>query len=137
MCKSRWTPAQLEHIFAVRATGPNVCNGFKPQRVHDNVFFGKFKNIIKLLYESKNSVSLCNDVIFNLSSRVPADVRDFVSNWLLKSLPALQAAPDDVTAFNTIIPRIVSSRAELAPYIDYLTQAVEQSQSHVSDSSTE
>lgn len=124
--QSRFTPAQRRRLgvnIEQSETFIGLCGDDK--HVLDNVFFGKFKEIISTIYHSDNPVSLCNDVVLGLSESVSADVKQFVNNWLLKSIPSIQSAPDDETAFNTLIPRIVGTQSELAPYIDHISSMVE------------
>lgn len=92
-----------------------------------NAFYGKFRNFINLLYSSDNPVSLCNDAILS-ATNLPDDAKEFVQNWLMRSLPAIQGAPDADTAFDTIVSSRITTRGELEPYIDKLTSIVESSQ---------
>lgn len=89
----------------------------------DALVKGQFKNVIDVLFSSTDG-SLDSNPASLVSENAPECVRIFAQNFLLKEVPAARCAPDDATAFDLLIPRSVSSRAELAPYVDFLTQEV-------------
>lgn len=121
--KSRYTRAQLAHCGVLIEQSDNFY-GIPGVEGLDDLFYGRFRDIIRTIFSSENSVSLCNDIIFGISESAPPDVVSFVNNWLLKSLPVIQSAPDDDTAFEMLIPRSVGSRAELAPYIERVSDYI-------------
>lgn len=107
----------------------NLSNyvGFIPStedRGLSSLFYGKFKSIISAIYHSDNPVDLCSAIGLSLSEHVSPDVQSFVSNFLLKAIPAVKGAPDDETAFNTIIPRDCYTRSRIAPYLDRINEFI-------------
>lgn len=120
---SRYTPEQLRHLHVNLEQNAAFTTMARPSSecAYDDIFYGKFKSIIRILYQSQNPVSLCNDVIESLSESVSPDVANFVNNWLRKSFPVIQGCPDDDVAFDMIVPRSVQSVEELRPYIETLT----------------
>lgn len=100
----------------------------------DSIAYGKFKNIINVIYHSDNPVSLCNDVVFNLGENVPSDVKSFIQNWLLRVVPKSPGSKDDNLAFDTLIPRDVRTISELSPYLDKISDVITSSQSNVNPS---
>lgn len=120
-----FTDAELLHMGVnLEQNKARVC---LRTNVRSNLAYGKFENIIRLIYSSPNSVSLCNDVVNQLSENVPPDVRTFINNFLLKEVPKLNGCSDDNTAFESIIPRNVRTLNELSPYLDNLHSLIQSS----------
>lgn len=97
-----YTKEQLIHLHinpSVSLSSQRFCHDSETKFIDT-----KFKDILNVIYSSENSVSLCNDFIFNLSENVPSDVLSFVQNWLLKAIEPLPSAPNDELAFASIIP---------------------------------
>lgn len=120
-----YSSSQLLHLNINPAHNAAVCN-LANCSVDDTLSrsFGKFKDVLKILFDSRDG-SLCNDYMNYITENAPDDVKLFVQNFLMRPIMALPSAPDDETAFATIIPRLVSSAAEFQPYIDYLSQSFE------------
>lgn len=117
--------SQLLHLNIDPVCNSCVCN-LATRSVDDtlSLSFGKFKDVLKVLFDSRDG-SLCNDYMDYITENAPDDVKLFVQNFLMRPLQALPSAPDDDTAFDTIIPRLMSSPAEFQPYVDYLNQSLE------------
>lgn len=124
--KSRYTKAQLAHCGVLIEQSDNF-DGIPgvPDSLYDEMFLGKFRDIVRTIYTSENPVSLCNNVVFGLSENCSSDVVAFVNNWLLKSVPAIKSAPDDETAFKMLIPRSAGSLSEIAPYVDFISSFID------------
>lgn len=120
-----YSTSQLLHLHIDPVVNSRLCN-LATCSVDDTLSrsFGKFKDILKVLFDSRDG-SLCNDYMDYITENAPDDVKLFVQNFLMRPLQALPSAPDDDTAFDTIIPRLLSSPAEFQPYIDYLNQSLE------------
>ena len=84
---------------------------------------GKFANVIDAIFTSTDG-SLDNVLAMSVSEHAPQSVQTFIRNVLMCDVQAVQAAPDDETAFDTLIPRSAQSSAEIAPYLDSLRQIV-------------
>lgn len=100
------------------------------------LFYGKFKSIISTIYHSENPVDLCSAIGLSLSEHVSPDVQAFINNFLLKAIPVVKGAPDDETAFNTIIPRDCYTRSRIAPYLDRINEFIK-SETNASTDSTD
>lgn len=86
----------------------------------DNPFIDRFREVIRILYS--NNKGLYPDFSGYLNRPdTPQLVKDFVSNVLMVELPSMPSAPDDDTAFNSIIPR-ASTISEYRYQIENLVQ---------------
>lgn len=99
--------------------------------VIEKIVKGEFKNIIDVLYSSKDG-SLDNDLDRYISrDSVNPSVRSFVESVLKCNVSSLMSAPDDDTAFDMIIPRSAQTESELRPYLGYLKNQVRQHREQV------
>lgn len=60
----------------------------------------------------------------SISENAPQAVRSFVQNCLMVEMPDVRSAPDDETAFNTLIPRSAQALPELQPYLESIQEMV-------------
>lgn len=128
---SRYTDNMLRHLglnpeSRKYASGPRgealteLCKS-----AHDAVV-GKFENILRLLYTSDTG-SLENNLQEFMTASTPQIVKDFVQQVLMADIPSMRAAPDDETAFATIIPREFQTYAEFTPYAEHIKEFISQS----------
>lgn len=82
----------------------------------------KFKNIINLIYSRSNTVSLGYENIILATESTSPDVKSFIDNWLLKTVPSLPSASNDDIAFASIIPRDKMDYVSLSQYGDSLLE---------------
>lgn len=126
----RYTSEQLREI-GVNLNFNEHCTyvDFDPVKARqemDEFVKGKFKNIIDILYNSSDG-SLDNDIDKYVSENCPESVRSFVQNVLLTNVQAFRSAPDDHTAFDTLIPRSAQSASEVLPFLSKMAQIVSES----------
>lgn len=126
---TNYTDLQLLHLHVDLAQNSKLPRFMVPLDEFDPSYisYGKFRSFLRTLYKSSNPVSLCNDLVFNLPQHMSDDVKEFVRSWLLKQVPSLPSAPDDDSAFDSIIPSDIDIRQQLYPYLDYLTDIVKKS----------
>lgn len=126
--KCRYTKTQYESLGydpTVIGTRVNFATEENAEVISGSVK-GKFISVINALFDSKDG-SLDNAVDKYVSENAPESVRSFVQNVLLQETQPLPSAPDDATAFDTLIPRSVSTMAEIAPYLDHIKRVAETS----------
>lgn len=88
--------------------------------ITDNAFAAKFKQVIDLLYSNNKGVYPDFDGYLNRPD-TPQVVKEFVSNVLMTELPSMPSAPDDETAFATILQR----NSSLAQFRDQIAEIAE------------
>lgn len=89
----------------------------------DAFAYGDYKTIIQTLFKDGFSYGDLQRVVTQNSD--PAVV-SFVNNFLFKELDALPSCTTDEDAFASIIPRSVSTEAELRPYLDNLKNFIKE-----------
>lgn len=95
--------------------------------------YGNFKGIILELFSDSRTPEFDNLLTQNSSP----EVVNFVNNFLFKEIQTLPPAVSDEEAFATIIPRSVSTDAELAPYLDKLRGVISEARSRLNSASNE
>lgn len=96
-----------------------VLDSVRNREELDEIVKGQFKNIIDVLFSSRDG-TLDNVLAMSISENAPQSVKTFIQNVLMCDVQALQSAPDDDTAFETLIPRHAQTSSELEPYIESL-----------------
>lgn len=133
--KTRYTPSQ--HISLGYPLLHRDCevDFSTPENLEaiNNAVCGKFRNVIHALFDSMDG-SLDNDIDKLLSENAPESVRSFVQNVLQHEVNALPSAPDDDTAFDYLIPSTLSTRQEIAPYLDKIVNSLKNDKASSTDS---
>lgn len=99
------------------------CSTVENQRKIDELVKGKFAMIIDAIFTSKDG-KLDNVLGLQVSENAPQAVRSFMQNVLMADVGEIQAAPDDETALNCIIPRHCQTQSEMRPYMDSIKQFI-------------
>lgn len=126
---SRFTERQLRHMFVdieQNKAGSFVKQCFDSDLI--DIVNSKFGNIIKLIYQRDNTVSLGMEQVLIATQSTSPDVKQFIDNWLLKELPAIPSAPDDDIAFASIIPRSIGTLSQASEYLDNLATSLQNAQ---------
>lgn len=108
--------------------GQHLANPFDNELI--DIVNSKFCNIIKLIYQRDNTVSLGMEQVLIATQSTSLDVKQFIDNWLLKELPAMPSAPDDDIAFASIIPRSIGTLSQASEYLDNLAISLQNAQAN-------
>ena len=111
-----YTPEKFDHCYNDAFTPERLSNMFD----RNNEFVSKYREILDILYSNNDGVYPDFAGYLNRPN-TPQLVKDFVSNVLMTELPSIPSAPDDNTAFSSIIPR----DATISQYRDQIDNLVQ------------
>lgn len=115
--------AALGQLHSEPFTPITTTEELLPSNDMNIVACGRFKEIIDTVFTNDDG-SLPNALSIVLTDNTPDSVKQFVRNVLSSDMIAMKPAPDDDTAFSTLLPRSLQCGSGLDEYRQMLTTAI-------------